>query len=72
MNNLEAGFSQRAKIEKSSSNGRNKQLLKDNEFENTIILLIAPGLALLKNVYPEFENEIRSVINLIDQELEIN
>jgi len=68
----EIGFSQRMELEKSLSKGSNKHLLKDKELENTILLLIAPGIVLQEIVYPDFENEIRSVINLIDQELEIN
>ncbi len=50
----------------------NTHLLKDKELENNILILLVIGKTLQEKVYPEFENEIHSVIGLIDQELEIN
>lgn len=66
------GMSQKLELKKTSIIESNMHLLKDREFENTILLLIVQGRALHKSAYPVFENDIRSVIYLINQELEIN
>ena len=66
----EVGLSQNLELENSLVKGSNRYLLKEKEWENTILILIVTGNALQEKVYPEFENEIRSVIDLINQELE--
>lgn len=66
----EVGLSQNLELENSLVKGSNRYLLKEKEWENTILILIVTGNALQEKVYPEFENEIHSVIDLINQELE--
>lgn len=66
------GLSQRMELENSLVKVSNKHLLKDKELENSTLILLVTGGTLQEKVYPEFENEIRSIIGLIDQELEIN
>ena len=68
----EIGLSQRMELENSIVKVSNKHLLKDKKLENTTLILIVTGETLQEKVYPKFENEIRSIIGLIDQELEIN
>ncbi len=66
------GLSQRMELENSLVKVSNKHLLKDKKLENNTLILIVSGGALQETIYPEFENEIRSIIGLIDQELELN
>ena len=68
----EIGLSQRMELENSIVKVSNKHLLKDKKLENTTLILIVTGETLQEKVYPKFENEIRSIIGLIDQELEVN
>ncbi len=68
----EIGISQKYELENSLIKQSNTHLLKDKELENNILILLVTGKSLQEKVYPEFENEIHSVIGLIDQELEIN
>ena len=68
----EIELSQKMELKNSLTKGTNKNLLKEKEWENSILILIVTGASLQDKIYPEFENEIRSVIDLIDQELEIN
>jgi len=68
--NLE--FSKRLGFDKSSTLNSNKHLLKSKIFENNVLFIMASGKVLKEDVYPEFENKMRTVINLIDQELKLN
>jgi hypothetical protein len=68
----EIGYSQKLELKNSQIKQSNKHLLKDQELENNILILIVNGKTLQEKVYPEFENEIRAVIDLIDQELKKN
>ena len=65
----EIELSKKLELKNSLIKGSNKNLLKEKEWENSILVLIVTGVALQDKIYPEFENEIRAVINLIDQEL---
>ncbi len=63
------GFSKRFELDPSSNRASNKNLLKLKEFENALFGLFLSGTNLLKGDYPQFEKEMQSLIQLIDQEL---
>ncbi|SDH72074.1 hypothetical protein SAMN04489796_1046 [Winogradskyella thalassocola] len=64
------GLSQRMKLDTSLVKVSNKHLLMDKKLENTTLILLVSGVSLQENIYPEFKNEIHSIVGLIDLELE--
>ncbi len=47
----------------------NKHLLKSTIFENIFLIHLATSMHLHKNVYPKFEKDLKSLIDLINEEL---
>ncbi|WKX75882.1 DUF6090 family protein [Zobellia laminariae] len=63
------GMHKKLELDSSESRGSNKKILKSKEFENVLIDLFLTGHALHETEYPEFEKEMQSLINLINEEL---
>lgn len=65
----EVGYSEILELDETNIKGSNKNLLKLKEFENVFFELILSGKALQQISYTNFENEMQSLIDLINQEL---
>jgi len=65
----DVGYSKILELDLSNNKGSNKNLLKLKEFENVFFELILSGNALQQISYTNFENEMQSLVKLINQEL---
>ncbi|NAS30451.1 hypothetical protein GTQ40_05685 [Flavobacteriaceae bacterium R38] len=64
-------YSDDLKINRSSNNNSNKGLMKSQEFENILLNYLAVADHLHQRVYPNFKDELQSLIDLIDNELNL-
>ena len=65
----DVGYSKLLELDLSTNKSGNKNLLKFKEFENIIFELIITGNVLQQSVYSDFESEMQSLVELINQEL---
>ncbi|WP_406683295.1 hypothetical protein N1F78_11440 [Seonamhaeicola sp. MEBiC1930] len=63
------GLSKQFELDLSTTRGSNKNLIKLKEFENLLYELFLSGTALQEPTYSNFENEMHSLNELINQEL---
>ena len=66
------GFSKILGLDLTNNRGSNKNLLKLKEFENLLFKLSLTGYSLEQIEYPKFENEMQTLVDLINQELKEN
>ncbi|MFT6795303.1 MAG: hypothetical protein ACJART_000435 [Maribacter sp.] len=64
------GYSEKEGMKPSDNRKGNKSLLRSKEYENYVFQLIAYGVSLKKYEYADFENEMQTLIILINQELD--
>ncbi|MEM9000638.1 MAG: DUF6090 family protein [Bacteroidota bacterium] len=64
------GVSEEYGIPENTKDVSNIFLLKDNEFENIMVLAVLTGVSLDEEYYSVLEEEIKTLIDLIDKELE--
>ena len=62
-------YSDYIELTRLSSFTSNKDILSSSTFENILLVQLATSMHLQKSVYPEFEDDILNVIELIEQEL---
>ena len=63
------GFSKIVGLDNSANKKGNKNLLLSKKYENYVFQFVAYGTSLKNNEYLNFENELKSLIGLINEEL---